>query len=137
MYKKKRLLQPGVDPDYPLGFFNKSWAGRGHDYRTYLEPVDIANWCGLSLARHPSAVSRWLLHPDGSQRMSFLIERSFDHCKKGELHLCSELFDAHCRYYKNKNVEARPPAVPGHYVDLPNGQELPLAQASRPQMAAV
>lgn len=58
MYNKKRLLHPKEDPDYPDGFFGNSWAGRGREYRMYFEPVDIANWCGFSLARHPFAASR-------------------------------------------------------------------------------
>ena len=45
LYTQKRLLQPGEDADHPLGFFDKKWAGRGSQYRTFVEPVDIANWC--------------------------------------------------------------------------------------------
>ena len=63
MYKQKRLWHPNEDIGYPYGFFNKSWAGRGHEYRMYVEPVDIANWCGISLARHPLAASRQLSAP--------------------------------------------------------------------------
>ena len=49
LYKGQRLLQPGEDPDHPLGFFDKKWAGRGRDYRIHVEPIDIANWCSIPL----------------------------------------------------------------------------------------
>ena len=45
MYHQKRLLHPGEDPSYPDGFFDKTWAGRGREYRMHAEPVDIADWC--------------------------------------------------------------------------------------------
>ena len=44
-YTAKMLLQPGQDPDHPLGFFDRTWASRGREYRTLVEPIDIANWC--------------------------------------------------------------------------------------------
>ena len=45
MYKTHDLLWPGDDPNFPMGFFSKVWAGRGREYRHLVEPLDIANWC--------------------------------------------------------------------------------------------
>ena len=45
LYKQNRLLQPDEEPGYPHGFFDRKWAGRGREYRTFVEPVNIANWC--------------------------------------------------------------------------------------------
>ena len=45
LYKAHALLWPGDDPNFPYGFFTRSWAGRGRAYRMLAEPVDIANWC--------------------------------------------------------------------------------------------
>ena len=121
MYNQKRLLQPGDDPAYPDGFFNKTWAGRGREYRMFVEPVDVANWCGgrptwCLLARTSSSCS--------APAVSY-ARAAREQGTRG----------AHCdndvrsvrRYYKNKHVEALeegPAVVSGHYVDFPDGRVL-------------